>query len=78
MNIPLIDALFQTLHESIKNSREEVKNPRYGQNGTILFEFRGKTFEAPEPQEILFGWDSQTDKSICLKAVLDKTSKIVH
>ena len=76
MNIPLVDEVFLAIHESLRNSREEVKNARYGQNDTIMFEFRGKTYQAPEPRDLLFGFNSEADKSICLRTILNRTAKI--
>lgn len=45
--------------------------------GTILFEFRGKTYEALEPTELIFGVNPELDKRIALKSILDYSAKVL-
>lgn len=80
--VPAITSeLLQAGAKSVKELRKEVENPRLGpvegDKGTILFEFQGKTYQAPEPTDIAFGVNKEADTRVALKSVLDKTAKVV-
>ncbi len=45
--------------------------------GMILFEFRGKTYEALEPTELIFGVNLELDKRIALKSILNHTAEVL-
>lgn len=76
--MPTVD-LIKTLNLSLKDLRNSITDCRYGpiikDKGTILFTFQKKHYIAPEPTELLFGYDPESDKSIALCTLLDKTAK---
>ena len=79
--IPIVNGMMKTMNKSLKQLRLEIKDPRYGpienDKGTILFEFRNRTYKAPEPTEVAFGIVPELDRRIALKSLLDKTAKTV-
>ncbi len=66
-----------TMRESLGEMRDEVSDVRYGKPGEILFEFKGKTYSAPEPTDVMpakdtKGTNEEASRSWALKQVLQR------
>ncbi len=88
----IVCELFNSVSQTLEQLRSEIKNLKIGpvelkwfnngvecsprHIGTILFEFRGKLYKAPEPTELMFGVNLELDKRIALKSILDGTAKV--
>jgi len=89
LNIPpIVGEMTEAMSKSVKGLKDEISNVRYGpiegEQGTILFDFRGDTYKAPEPttdlggglsETKLIGHSEKTDQSIALDALLSKKAK---
>ena len=63
--------------ESAKQLRSEIENIRYGELGTILFEFRGETYQIEEPKDFLIVGYGDVSRAFCLKQILaNKVTKL--
>jgi len=71
--------IIQAMKESCKELRKEIDDVRFGSLGIILFEFRGKTYQAPEPLDVLpVGGDEESSKNWALSQILDGKAKEVN
>ncbi len=70
----IVKELFVTAEKSLAKLRAEISGVRYATHG-ILFEFRGKTFKAPEPYPEIPSDRKEANQSIALKMLLDKKAK---
>ena len=78
LNIPdIVKEMFVAGVESCNELRQEITNIRYGEPGTILFEFQGRAYSVPEPMDVMPVGDGQAHKSWALKQILSKTTKAV-
>jgi len=71
----IINILLEASRESLNQLRPEVSNIHYGpikgESGTILFDFRGATYEIPEPMDVcISGTNMDAERSYCLMAML--------
>lgn len=67
--------MFDTVGNALSELRAQVADVRYGKPGAILFEFKGKTFAAPEPLDVMPAQDSkgtnaEASRAWALKQVL--------
>ncbi|MGW8180117.1 MAG: hypothetical protein ACWGQW_15360, partial [bacterium] len=75
MVLDFIDAFTQ----SAEQTKSEITNVREGKieddKGYIEFDFRGKTYVAPEPMDVMFGVTEEADKTIAYRSLMNKTAK---
>lgn len=69
-----------TVRNALTEQRAQVADVRYGRPGTILFEFQGQTFSAPEPTDVMPAIDSkgtnaEASRAWALKQVLNGNAK---
>lgn len=75
-------SLIRAVGESVDQLRSEVSNVRYGEPGQILFEFKGDTYRAPEPADVMPAVDAKgtnagASRAWALRQVLDeKAAKV--
>lgn len=76
----ILGEMTETIRGSIETIKKDISGvrdgPIEGGKGTILFEFRGKTYKAPEPIDVIIGTSSKADISIATRLLLDKKAKI--
>ena len=58
----------------IEELTNEIHNVRYGKPGSILFEFRGKTYSVPEPIDIMPVGYGDMSKAWALKQIFNDTA----
>ncbi len=73
----MLDEFATAFSESAGALRKEISNVRYGmleegKPGEILFEFRGKTYRAPEPTDVMPVGHGEASQSWALTQLLDK------
>ena len=72
----IVGLLVDTVKESCEQLRSRVANVRYGAPGTILFEFKGLTYAAPEPLDVMPVGYGEASQSWALKQILSGTAKV--
>ena len=75
----LIAEMIITMKQSLAELRDRVSNIRYGEPGTILFDFDGETYAAPEPVDVMpVGAPELAQKKWALTQILDKKASKVY
>lgn len=77
----LVKILLKAGAESVERLRAEISNVRYGEPGSILFDFRGTTYRAAEPSDVMpvsDPKDSEASRSWALKRLLDSEATPVE
>jgi hypothetical protein len=72
---PLVTVLFDALRESLDQLRSQVSDVRYGPSCLILFDFKGVTYAAPEPKDVMPVGYGEASKSWALRQILDGTAQ---
>lgn len=70
----LVKEMIQAGARSLEQLRSEISNVCYAEPGTIRFDFRGKTYRAAEPRDVMpiaAEKDSVASRSWALKRLLD-------
>lgn len=73
--VPIVNEMINTTLESCNELRKEISNVRLGSLGEIHFEFKGKTYSAPEPKDVIVatdinGTNNENSRSWALKQIL--------
>jgi len=75
---PIVKELLKTSFQSTSELRQEIEDVRYGDPGTILFTFRGDTYAAKEPTDVMPVGHGEASKSWGLKQLLGGKAKVVN
>ena len=63
---------------TLKDLRDKITNIQDGpiikNKGTIIFNFKDRKYIAPEPVNLLFGFNKESDKNMALETLLNKTA----
>jgi len=77
---PIISEMLTASRSSLLETAKDVSDVRYGEPGTILFEYKGKTFSAPEPTDVMPAKDTKGSndegaRAWAAKQIWDKKAK---
>lgn len=70
----LLVEMIKAVRDSAANLRTEIANVRYGPPGTIYFDFRGETYAAKEPMDVMPVGAGEAGRAWCVKQLLNKTA----
>ena len=73
----IVFEMLKAAKQSCDNLRQQISNVRYGKLGEILFEFKGETYRAKEPNDVMPVGYGEASKSWALKQILDNKAQKV-
>ena len=81
--VPIIRAMLDAASDSLLETAADVSAVRYGAPGTILFEYKGDTYSAQEPTDIMpakdtKGTDDEASRAWAAKQIRSKAAKPVE